>query len=688
VKDVRPPRRVPFRVALLTLLVGLLVLTASAIVTVGAVTSNRSIRDLEERYFRATSTAVGGEVRPYLEPAVVTLGDTRDQALAGRVRLDDPDDLGRYLASRLRHLPTVAWLSYSDDETGRFVGAWRRDDGAIILNRSSPTVNGGKPVEVEIRDDGTTVPVDRGLPGGYDPRTGGWYRLAMGAEGVVWTEPFMFNEGRPGITSALALRDAPGAKPRGVLTADFFLDGLSRFLDALAGDDATVIDLMTRRGTAVAQSRGAHAHEAVLQAALAAAPQPPKALPVGEAQSWRFDHAGVGYAAGARTVRVAGGGEWVAAVAVPEERFLAGVEGNRRLAIGAAAAFLGLSLVLGWLLATRVARPLKRIAEDLERVSHFDLGGGASPTSRVKEIAVVIDSADRMKASLRSFARYVPTELVRDLLARGVEARLGGVHRRLTILFADAVGFTRISERMEPLRLAEHLGEFLDAVSREVRSRGGTIDKYMGDGVLAFFNAPLEVPGHAAAACQAALAAQARLAELAVAWDAKGIPPLSARIGIHTGDVIVGNLGTPERFAYTVIGDAVNLASRIETVNRRYGTLILASEEARTEAGGGFAWRTIDRVSVKGRVGATTLNELLGVEGEVPADVLRARDAYETALTLLVAQQFQEALDGFREAERARPGDLAAKVLSDRTERYLREPPPPDWNGTEALQEK
>src|SRR5262245_44744597 len=196
-------RRVRLHVALLTLVVGLVLATVALTAWVSAATAARSVEDLQRRYFRATAEAIAARVRGYLEPAVSALADTRAQAVDGRVSLTDRDDLSRYLVSRLRSLPHLAWLTYSDDATGRFVGAWRDERGGLVLNRSDPLVGGGKPVEHRVEDDGRLVPFERDLQGGYDPRTKEWYRRAFDATGVVWTEPFEFNEKRLGITSAL-----------------------------------------------------------------------------------------------------------------------------------------------------------------------------------------------------------------------------------------------------------------------------------------------------------------------------------------------------------------------------------------------------------------------------------------------------------------------------------------------------
>ena len=280
-----------------------------------------------------------------------------------------------------------------------------------------------------------------------------------------------------------------------------------------------------------------------------------------------------------------------------------------------------------------------------------------------------------------SFARYVPRQLVQDVLRSGQEARLGGEIRCLTIYFSDIEGFTRISESMETSDLVGHLGEYLDAMTRIIQEQQGTVDKFIGDGILALFNAPRLIPHHSAEACRAALRSQARLRELAAVWQGRGKAVLRARIGLHTGELIVGDIGTPERFEFTVIGDAVNLASRLEGLNKVYGTDVMASQSVREAAGPAFEWRTLDHVAVVGRAVGTDVSELLGERGAVDPAVLEARDAYESALRSYFAMEFSMAADGFRTAALIRPDDRAARVMTARCEAFVPEPPAVDWGG-------
>ncbi len=271
-----------------------------------------------------------------------------------------------------------------------------------------------------------------------------------------------------------------------------------------------------------------------------------------------------------------------------------------------------------------------------------------------------------MKASLRSFSRYVPAGIVRTLLARGEEARLGGEMRSITIQFSDVAKFTELSERLTPSQVVEDLAAYLECMSDTIGEHGGTVDKFIGDGVMAIWNAPNEVANHATMACLSALRAQERLRAMRSRREAAGRAPLSARIGLHTGEAIVGNFGTADRFAYTAIGDSVNLASRLEQVNKQYGTEIIASAAVRDAAGAGFEWRRLDRVTVTGRREPTEIFELLGQRGAVVPARLQGRDIYEAALTAYLAGRFDEALAGFAAAARADAGNHAAEVMARR----------------------
>jgi adenylate cyclase len=211
-----------------------------------------------------------------------------------------------------------------------------------------------------------------------------------------------------------------------------------------------------------------------------------------------------------------------------------------------------------------------------------------------------------------------------------------------------------------------------------LRQHSGTIDKFIGDGLLGFFNAPERVPHHENLACRATLIG---LQELALRQHDGQTLPFRTRVGLHCGDVLVGNIGTPERFAYTVLGDVVNVASRLENLNKVYGTQVLTSGDVREHAGDDFEWRHLDRVSVAGRKGGMDIYELMGLKDGVEEDRLHHRKLYEEALELYFARSFWDARRIFGQVAEKAPGDKAALLMMTRCDQMLSVELPADWDG-------
>src|SRR5262249_19984873 len=342
----------------------------------------------------------------------------------------------------------------------------------------------------------------------------------------------------------------------GVLLAQVFLDELPGTLRQALGQQPGMQGfLFTRQGQLLATAQPATPD--LLAALDAALPAPIPALPLNTPIPVRLGAAGVQYAGALQGFQVAGGLEWFTGFVLPEATLLQTVYERQRIALLAAGLLLVLGVSLGALMAARIARPLGEIAHDLTQVAQFRLSPAPAPRSFVHEVAIVADAVDRMKASLRSFARFVPGEVVREVLVQGEDARLGGELRTLTILFSDIEGFTTLSERLTPTQVVEYLAEYFQLMTAAMHEQGGTVNQFLGDGTLVLFNAPSLVPGHAACACRAALRAQERLAAMRAQWEATGRPPFRTRIGLHSGERVVGTLRTPEPFAYSAIGDAV-----------------------------------------------------------------------------------------------------------------------------------
>jgi adenylate cyclase len=289
-----------------------------------------------------------------------------------------------------------------------------------------------------------------------------------------------------------------------------------------------------------------------------------------------------------------------------------------------------------------------------------------------------------MAGGLAAFRKYIPADLVKTLLSEGVEPRPGGSIRTVTILFADIAGFTGLSERLGD-QIVPLLSGYLDLMSREVSGHAGTIDKFIGDAVMAFWGAPAANADHAVDACRAALASQQALRQSGLSDDAGR--PLKVRIGINSGAVLVGNIGSEFRLNYTVIGDAVNVASRLEGANKEYGTDIIIGEETRRLAGDRIEVRELDRLTVYGREGGLAIYELLGIaEGAANPPVWAA--LYERGLAAYRARDFAGATNLFQQVLAARPADEPARILLARCREFLHSPPGKDWEAANAMKVK
>ncbi|MBI4495640.1 MAG: adenylate/guanylate cyclase domain-containing protein [Deltaproteobacteria bacterium] len=287
-----------------------------------------------------------------------------------------------------------------------------------------------------------------------------------------------------------------------------------------------------------------------------------------------------------------------------------------------------------------------------------------------------------------TFSRYMSDLLIQDLLKHPEKVRLGGEKQVLTVFFSDLAGFTSIAERLAPEEVVTLLNLYLTAMTNIILERGGLIDKYEGDAIMAFWGAPLPQEDHALRACWAALENQSRLAELRREFEERGLPPVYARIGLNSGEMIIGNLGSSRRFDFTVIGDNVNLASRLEGASKEYGTAILISEETRRLAGPDLEVREIDWLRVKGKELPVRIFELLSKKGGLDGLRRQVRDLFQEGLELYRGRRWAEARTRFREALSLLPEDGPSRTFLRRCEDFLKTPPPADWDGVFQLTQK
>lgn len=287
----------------------------------------------------------------------------------------------------------------------------------------------------------------------------------------------------------------------------------------------------------------------------------------------------------------------------------------------------------------------------------------------------------------RLFGQYVPPELVAEMSRNPEHYSMEGQNCELTVLFCDLRGFTSIAERIEPRQVTQLLGEFLTAMTAVIGRHRGTVDKYIGDAIMAFWGAPVANSDHARAAVETALEMQREMMRLSESLVARGLPALEMGVGINTGQVTVGDFGSSVRKAYTAIGDAVNLASRLEGLTRSYGMGIVVGESTR-RAVSGFAWRELDRVRVKGKGAAVTIYEPLGPETELDAGQKARLVAWQETLEHFRARRWSAAESGLRNLAQREPGWPLYALYLERIAQLRAAPPAADWDGVVAFEFK
>jgi adenylate cyclase len=296
----------------------------------------------------------------------------------------------------------------------------------------------------------------------------------------------------------------------------------------------------------------------------------------------------------------------------------------------------------------------------------------------------------RMKAMIRgAFSQYVPPSVVSELLKDPEMLTLGGEEREMTVIFSDVAGFTTISESLTPTQLVELLNEYLTAMTDIVLGYGGIIDKYEGDAIMAEYGAPLPDENHAMNACLTALDMQTELAKLRDKLKREGRPELTARVGINSGVMVVGNMGSNKIFDYTVMGDNVNLGSRLEGANKVYGTYIMCSEATRKIVAHAIITRELDLIQVKGKTEGILVHEVVAKLADGISDAKKqAIELYHQGLEAYKKKQWDVGIGLFNEALMHDPLDPPSKVYIERCMEFKDNPPPEDWDGIFTMRTK
>lgn len=346
------------------------------------------------------------------------------------------------------------------------------------------------------------------------------------------------------------------------------------------------------------------------------------------------------------------------------------------------------------MISRKLSEPIEELNEEALKIKNFDFNSTVKIDSKIKEVSTLSQTIQTMRTSLRSFTKYIPRNLVMKLLEKNQDISLGGESKKLAILFSDVEGFTTVSESMDPQALMTHISDYFEQLTQIILNQQGTIDKYIGDSIMAFWGAPDEDSQRSFNACRAALLCQHALMGLNKNWASQNKPILRTRMGIHTGEVVVGNMGSSERMNYTIIGDAVNLSSRLEGINKVYGTSIIISEFIYEEIKDNFVCCVLDIVAVKGKSKGVKIYELLAQKNA--EDFLSPTPfqeeftiSFNKAYEFYLKMNWEKAIIEFKKLLDQLPQyNNLIQMYLERCRNYLEKPPSDDWEGVHHLTSK
>jgi len=618
----------------------------------------------------------------FLSPAMEAADLARKLTNSEILREGDSLQMSRFFHNQLTVYPHFA---------GIYIG--RPDGSFIYVNRDASRVpNGFRVKHISIDEQGRDVEmryfdetfsqIDRvKAPSDiYDPRDRPWYRSAIKTDELIWTPAYLFfTSQKPGVTAARSVYGHEGNFV-GVVGIDIEIGELSSFISRLKIGRAGKALVIDQHGKVIAfpeveKLRHLDAQGQVdlpqveeLQdqvsgdAFRSLVAKHGDGLELAGPVFTRFNSSDTTYHAMFTPFKNPKW-PWIIGVYLPEDDFLAELKLNQVYNGITATVITLMALLLVMLLSSRIKGVFRTLTDQFEAVRNLEVQGDIEATSKIVEVRNLSESFNHLKQSLRLVEQYVPKEVVRSLLSD--QNTPDKEQRNLSVLFTDIEGFSSIAEQIPAQQIVEDLNEYFEEIARSVHECEGTIDKYIGDSVMAFWGAPRPVDDHARRACDAALLIRDRIARLNRAWKGQYKHEFRTRIGICTGDVVIGNIGSTRRTSYTVIGDNVNLASRLERLNKEFATQIILDEATRRAVGEDFVVRRLGFIQVRGKSKSVAVYELVGLAGQVSESVLEGIHLYERVAGHILRDELAEARDAIKHLDPEVCDDLPLKKLSE-----------------------
>lgn len=548
-----------------------------------------------------------------------------------------------------------------------------------------------------VTDTGQSVKFAEG-PLKFDPRKRPWYKGAMQSDGLFVTQLYRFEStGKPGVTFAKRIHDETGAVV-GVAGVDITMSTLSEILEGIRVGDRGLVFMLTSDDQLISYSGTRASGDGMRfvtsdsEGTIAV-----KGGVIGAALShwtknrtpfFRFttEKDGLVHIGSIAPIPEMFGAQPTLGFVVPVDEFVGAIKQATVKVVQISAVALVLAILISFLVARLLSRNLQRVAEEARRISKFDLADNHKLKSSIEEVSDLSLAMSSMKAGLSSFGAYIPKDLVRSIIASGEKVKVGGVSRDVTIMFSDLQDFTARTENLEPAELMPALSEYFEVMEAQVAAHNGTVDKYIGDAIMALWNAPQTDHEHSEHACRTVLACLQAEAEFNTSNTTSPLFPLHTRFGLHCDSVVIGNVGSLSRMQYTALGSGVNLASRVEGLGKVYGTRALVTEPVVRRTEGVFCVREVDIVSPAGTTKPIKLFELLGeadTEGTFPAslEIRQEIDDWNACYELYRSGKWTAALAAFENHLANASRQKLVEIYIERCRQFIAVPPEKGWDG-------
>ena len=627
-----------FRASITFAVMAFIVTLAALLIAIQLRSMHLATKEAAHAYMDATSTKVLGR----LQGELATISSLVNVLATSSSVADSNDrsETGRAIPlfkTALLELPQMDSI-YAGFDNGAWLQVRRTSDlsqeqrerlrappnADLVINLVRPTADGHLPMRRIFQDrQGNEVDEIDLWKYGYDARKRPWYWSTMNTDRPYVSEPYLsFSIGAPVITVSAPLR----GKVPGVLAADLKLDNFSEFVQAQRPGEHGTVMIFDQAGSLIA-------HPAFSGLVATAMTNP------SQSQLPSIDAINSGLVASIirRThhlenvdgdIRDADGQDYLfrltkftlgeryngtILLVAAQDDFVQNVRrlqaNGMILAIIAGAAFLPIV----WLFGSRMAQSLNAITAQARKLQNLDEPDPLPVSSHIREIQTLGNTVYSAQRAIWTFAHFVPKEIVRRVIDNSISTKLGGVKQEISLVFTDVRGFTTIAESADPDVLLLQTSRYFAVLTEAFLAEGGTVDKFIGDAVMVFWNAPNLQPDHVARACRSVLAAKVAGERLNAEFESDGLQPFFTRFGIHVGEAVVGNVGSTERMNYTALGNNVNLAARLEGLNKQFGTAILVSEEVYSRVRDHFVFKACDAVIAKGMTKETRVFELVGV---------------------------------------------------------------------------